>query len=101
MIVNNTGYISHEKVIKMIQDGKRFAIYKTNKGTEILVKEAFTDNIELYLPKYDRLPYKLLEGKRINNGTKVFNSKTDDISMLDVKGWNNGNQIMSYNEFNN
>lgn len=96
MIVKNNGYLKLENVLEL----KRFSIYKTNKQTHILIEDTGEERITLYLPKKDRLPYKLVEGKKICNGLKVFDSEINSISQIDISKWNNGNQIMCYKEFN-
>lgn len=99
MIVTNIGYLNVEQVKELISSKAVFSIYKTNKNTEVLVKETTYKTEELYTHREDRLPYKLVENRRIVKCTQVFNSKTDDVTMLDVSKWNNGNQIMSYEPF--
>lgn len=100
LIVENNGYITLEKVKELIQKSIPFAIYKTHKNTNILVESNFLseETITLYQPKKDRLPWKLLEGKKIISGSKIFdsNSKLED---LNQSNWNNKNQIMSYKEY--
>lgn len=93
MIVENLGYLSLEDVLKI---EKQFSIYETHKKTHILVKECVDENIVLYYPKEDRLPYKEIEGKKICSGTKIFDSKINSIEELDISKWNGGKQIMSY-----
>jgi hypothetical protein len=101
MIVYNTGYLKKEDVIALHEKGVKFGIFKTYKGTCILVKYKYKIyNIEyLYLPQFDRLPYKVIEGKKITHGSLVFDSTQDDIDMLDTKDWNNENQIISYEDY--
>jgi hypothetical protein len=101
MIVYNTGYLKKEAVIALHENGLKFGIYKTYKGTSILVKTKYEINKResLYLPQSDRLPYKVIEGKKITHGNLVFDSTIDDINMLDTKDWNNGNQIISYEDY--
>jgi hypothetical protein len=98
MIVQNNGYLKQKQVIDLLKSGICFAIYKTHKNTNILVKGANCDNIDLYYPKKDRLPWKTVEGKKVISGTKIFdsNSKIED---LDTTYWNNKTQIMSYEEY--
>ncbi len=98
MIVEQVGYLKLDKVIELTQKGVRFCIYKTHKNTNIIIINPWRYNsITIYYPKKDRLPYKLVEGKKIISGEKVFDSesKTD---ILDTQMWNNGNQIMAYKE---
>lgn len=92
MVVENLGYLKLDDVLKL----EHFSIYETNKKTHILIKNASSKQLFLYYPKYDRLPYKVVEGKKICQCTKVFDSKTDSIDTIDTSKWNNGNQIMSY-----
>jgi hypothetical protein len=98
MIVQNKGYLKQQQVVELLNSGARFAIYKTHKNTNILVKGANCDNIHLYYPKKDRLPWKTIEGKKVISGTKIFDSNSR-IEDLDTSGWNNKNQIMSYEEY--
>ena len=102
MIVENKGYLSVEQVLNLLKRGEHFCVYETNKKTHILVAEAEAeaDKICLYFPKYDRLPWKLLEGKKITNGTKVFDSIKNNIEELDTSKWNGGKQLMSYTPYN-
>ena len=97
MIVEQTGYLKLENIIDLLQNGVKFCIYKTHKNTNILVTQPFGygNSVSLFYPKKDRLPYKLVQGRRIIDGTKIFDSesKTD---IFDNINWNNGNQIMSY-----
>ena len=95
MIVVNNGYMNLESVLLL----DHFSIYETHKKTHILVKNTSEENIYLCLPKEDRLPWKLVEGKKICSGTKVFDSKTEYLSNIDTTKWNGGKQIMTYEEF--
>jgi hypothetical protein len=99
MIVENAGYLNYDQVHKLREDKVNFCIYKTTKNTHILIIEPDTngDNITLYNVKKDRLPYKVVEGKKIISGVKIFDSKS--INGLETIGWNNGNQIMSYKSY--
>jgi hypothetical protein len=101
MIVYNTGYLKKTDVISLIGKGVKFGIYETHKKTNVLVKMCRKPekSIDLYLPQSDRLPYKVIEGKRIIGGDLVFDSTSDDIEGLETKDWNNGNQIMSYEDY--
>jgi hypothetical protein len=101
MIVYNTGYLKKPDVISLLEKGVKFGIYKTYKGTYVLVKLwlDIPKRIELYLPQSDRLPWKVIEGKKITYGDLVFNSTTNPIEDLTTDGWNNGNQIMSYEDY--
>ncbi len=96
MIVENLGYYNKEQVLKMLADKEVFGIYKTNKNTEILVKEKVSVEVNLYYPKVDRMPYKSVEGRKIARGKIVFNSKHNTV--IDFSNWNNQNQIMAYKE---
>ena|SRR3972149_4981603 len=96
MIVRNTGYLKLDDVLTL----ENFSIYRTQKNTDVLVRNAFDDKLYLCLPKFDRLPWKTVEGKKICNGlTKIFDSKKNSKDDIDTSTWNNGNQIMSYEEF--
>lgn len=104
MIVNNTGYIKLDQVLEMVKNKEQFYIYETKKGTHVLLKNiksigVASDRIDLHNVKEDRLPWKIVEGKQITSGIKIFNSLTDDFTTVDTTKWNNGNQIMSYEEF--
>jgi len=91
-------YLKLQDVLDMIEKGKLFSIYETSKGTNILVTYTSRDRkFKVYYPKKDRLPYKVLEGKKLVNCTKrLFCSKVNTVSELDTSTWNNGEQIMSY-----
>ena len=95
MIVKQLGYLKIEDVLKL----GHFSIYETKKDTHILVKDTSAKLISLFYPKRDRLPWKGVEGKKVTVGTKIFDSKTDDRSLINQSKWNNGNQIMAYKEF--
>ncbi len=95
MIVNNIGYLNLNSVLEI----DHFSIYKTHKNTQILVKNTSVDILLLYFPKKDRLPWKLLEGKKICSGEKVFDSKTDSLIDIDITQWNGRNQIMAYEKY--
>jgi len=88
MIVINMGYLKIESVLEL----EHFSIYETNKKTHILVKDTSEDQLFLYFPKEDRLPYKILEGKKICRCKKVFDSKLHSLNNINVSRWNNGNQ---------
>ena len=93
MIVENNGYLTLADVLKL----DCFSIYETTKKTHILVinpEEGL--NGYFYFPKRDRQDYKLVEGKKITSGLRVFNSKTQPLSEIDITKWNGGKQIMSY-----
>jgi hypothetical protein len=106
MIVNNTGYINLEQVLEMAKNKEPFYLYETKKKTVVLLKHILsigtaTETLNFYMPKEDRLPWKLIEGKKITSGIKIFSSLTDDVNTIDTTKWNNGNQIMSYEEYSN
>lgn len=99
MIVKNNGYLSLEKVKALYDSNVRFAIYQTKKKTNILVMNIFgqyPSQSSFYYPQKDRLEFKIDEGKRITDGVKIFDSINNSIADIDMSGWNNGNQIMSY-----
>ncbi len=96
MTVVNNGYLKKEDVYKL---DKPFGIYFTNKKTYILLLEHIHIQVYLYQPDYGRVPYSNEEGKKICNGTLVYDSTKDNISKLENIKWNNGNQIMSYYPF--
>lgn len=103
MIVNNTGYLSFEQVKSLKENYKNFGIYRTHKDTMVLIKynsyQSPNDNsISIYALDESRYPYKILEGKHIASCYKVYDSK-EPLENIDLKGWNNGNQIMSYEEY--
>jgi hypothetical protein len=98
MIVQNNGYLKQNQVLELLNSGASFAIYKTHKNTNILVKGVNCDNIDLYYAKKDRLPWKTVEGKKVISGTKIFDSNSR-IEDLDTSGWNNKNQIICYEEY--
>lgn len=95
MIVENIGYLKLDSVLEL----EHFSIYETHKKTQILVKNTSAEKLFLYYPKEDRLPYKTIEGKKICSCQKVFDSKTNTLTNIDTTKWNNGNQIMSYEEY--
>ena len=95
MIVENIGYLRLESVLELEQ----FSIYETHKDTHVLVQNTSEEKIHLYFPKRDRLPWKIVEGRKICVGEKVFDSKKDSIFNIDTSKWNGENQIMSYKEF--
>ncbi len=101
MVVYNTGYLKKIDVEKLLQDNVKFAIYKTNKNTQVLVKYSYhlERRVSLYQPQHDRLPYKVVEGKKISYGELIFDSTVDSLDKLETSGWNNGNQIMSYEDY--
>lgn len=99
MIVDNLGYLNKEQVLEMFQKGERFSIYRTQKNTEILIKNAVEEDLHLYYPKEDRLPYKIAEGRKVARCKRIFNSKIDKIEFLNFDNWNNQNQIRAYEEF--
>lgn len=100
IFVRNIGYLNLVKIKNLIDNNLHFSIYKTYKNRDILVTDTFYEKVELYYPKYDRLPYKLVEGKSITGGELIFNSKKDEIENIDFTNWNNKNQIISYNQYN-
>jgi len=99
MIVENTGYIKLGQIEEMINDEKLFSIYKTRKDTMVLVKNSDKSELQLYYPKKDRLPWKILEGKKIGICTRVFTSLEDDFKLFDISTLNNNNQIISYKKY--
>lgn len=101
MIVYNTGYLKKNDVLSLIEKGVKFGIYKTYKGTNVLVKvyDKVDTRIDLYLPQFDRLPYKVIEGKKITYGELIFDSTLNEAEDINFEGWNNGNQIMSYENY--
>ena len=106
MIVNNTGYIKLEQVLEMAKNKEPFYLYETKKKTVVLLRNTFsigtaTETLTFYTPREDRLPWKPIEWKKITSGIKIFSSLTDDINTIDTTKWNNGNQVMSYEEYSN
>ena len=101
MVVYNTGYLKKADVIALAEKGVKFGIYQTYKNTNVLVKIRFylPRRIELYQPQSNRLPYKLVDGKKITYGDLIFDSMMDNIELLDTTNWNNGNQIISYEDY--
>lgn len=97
MIVTQIGYLNVNKVVELIDDGKLFSIYRTQRGIDILVMNTRQDELHLYYPDRSRLPYKDVEGRKIAKGERVFTS--DEDKSLDTTHWNNGNQIMAYRGF--
>lgn len=98
MIVKNIGYLNLEAVLKI---EKPFSIYETHKKTHILVTEIRNEEkISLYYHKEDKLPWKIVEGKKICSGKKIFDSKIDSLDKIDTTKWNGGKQIMSYEQYN-
>lgn len=89
MIVSQIGYLKLSDVLKL----EHFSIYKTNRKTQILIKNTSVDKVSLYYPDRSRLPWKDVEGKKICSGEKIFDSKIND--ELEIK-----HQIMAYEEFN-
>ena len=100
MIVQRIGYLNKEQVSDLLRLGTLFAIYRTNKKTNVLVKGTKDQTIYLQYPKKDRLPWKTVEGKKIVTGVKIFDSDFTVLDKeMDMSGWNNGNQIMAYEEY--
>lgn len=97
MIVENTGYISVEQIKALAEQKKSFGIYKTKKGTLVLLNCKYIDDaVNLCRPKLDRLPWKYVNGRKIADGKLVFDSNKDDITTFDFSQANMGNQVMSY-----
>jgi hypothetical protein len=98
MIVRQEGYLKYNDVLSLINKKTGFAIYKTHKGTAVLVEQPWFGykKPQLFYPQ-DRYPYKLEEGKKIVICNEmIFNSTVNKIEDLDTKEWNNSEQIMSY-----
>lgn len=99
MIVENIGYLKKDQVAKMAQDNILFGIYKTHKNTFVLYIGHDYKTIGLSYPKKDRLPWKLVEGKKIVHGELVFSSAKDNFENHDCSKWNNGTQIIAYKDY--
>lgn len=99
MIVSRLGYYKIPDILKLINSKQLFGIYETHKNTCVLVFDQISPSVVLYYPKYDRLPYKDVEGKKIVRGKLIFNSKTDDWGGFNIQQLNNSNQIMAYESF--
>ena len=70
--------------------GTEFSFYKTHKNTVIIVLgSSHRFGNVLYYPKYNRLPWKVTEGKKIVSIKEKLNS-------VDISEWNNKEQIMVY-----
>jgi hypothetical protein len=95
MIVEQIGYIKTDNISNMLTNGEKFCLYKTHKNTCILIKDTDEINVYLYYPKKDRLPWKIIEGKKIIHGERIFSSDNKD-NVLDNSLWNNCNQVMVY-----
>lgn len=105
MIVSNLGYKKIDFLKDLVENGRSFSIHNTHKGTQIAF---LTDNFSklrenaIYQPKKDRLPWKVTEGKRIVTiEEKIFDSTENSLEELNTEKWNNGNQILCYEEFKN
>jgi len=94
------GYKKLEYVLELIKQKKKFGIYTTHKNTQIIILDTIESQLEMYQPKYDRLPWKILEGKRIATCKLIFNSEIDEVSKIDTSKWNNKNQILIYEPYN-
>lgn len=94
------GYKRLEYVLELIKQNKKFGIYVTHKNTEIIILDTIDQQLEMHQVKFDRLPWKILEGKRIATCKLKFNSEIDDASKIDVSKWNNKNQILIYEPYN-
>ena len=92
LVVRNIGYLKLSDVLLL----KDFSIYETSKKTHILIKDTHQENLSLYQPEHGRLEYKIVEGKKICRCTKIFDSNKDLIDTINTIGWNNGNQIRTY-----
>lgn len=97
MIVSQIGYLKLNDVLKLKNEGNLFSIYKTNKNTLVLVMNTESNCISLNYPKKDRLPWKLIEGKKITYGVKIYTST--EIKNINTIGWNNNEQIMAYEQY--
>jgi len=97
MIVRQVGYLKLKDVQLLKANGDLFSLYKTNKNTTLLVFDTTEKYLHLYYPKQDRLPWKLLEGKKITNAEQIYCST--ESSEISTVGWNNNEQIMTYKEF--
>ena len=95
MIVERIGYLKLDDVLRL----EHFSIYETHKGTNILIENTSYDVRYICYPKEDRLPWKILDGKKICNCVKIFDSKVNTVSEIDTTKWNGNNQIMSYREY--
>jgi len=93
MIVEQIGYLTSEDVLDLIKENKLFNVYKTHKGTHIIVLNTEDNILHLSYPKKDRLPWKIIEGKKIVKCKKVL--KSDYLARI----WENNEQIMTYKEF--
>lgn len=95
MIVENIGYISIDNLINYTH----FSIFETHKNTHIIVLNTSENSLVLHHPKKDRLPWKLVEGKKICSCKKVFDSKIDNLNNINKSMLNNGNQIIVYQQY--
>ena len=95
MIVVRIGYLKLDDVLKL----EHYSIYETHKKTNILIQNTSCDVRYICYPKKDRLPWKILDGKKICNCVKIFDSKINNISEINTTKWNGGNQIMLYRAF--
>lgn len=90
MIVKQIGYFKESDVNELRQKGTEFSFYKTHKNTVIIVLgSSHRFGNVLYYPKYNRLPWKVTEGKKIVSIKEKLNS-------VDISEWNNKEQIMVY-----
>lgn len=105
MIVSNLGYKKIDFLRDLIKNGRSFSIHNTHKNTQILFLTSGCCKLNesaIYQPKKDRLPWKVTEGKRIVTiKEKVFDSTENLLEELNTEKWNNGNQILCYEEFKN
>lgn len=87
---------------ELINNKIDFKIYNTSKGTQILILDNYEYRGTVFYPKYDKLPWKIEEGKKINTCIEVvFSSGKNSIEELNTEKWNNGNQIMCYENYYN
>lgn len=94
MIVEQVGYLKLKDLKELKTQEKLYSLYKTHKNTIILILSTKEKNLSLFYPKRDRLPYKILEGKKIVTCELIYCS--NDNTKIVTTGWNNNEQIMAY-----
>jgi hypothetical protein len=76
MIVRNCGY-------KALKDLDIKDLYYTSRKTYVAVEKGESHKMTLYLPRYDKLEWKLTEGKRICEVEKVIDM-TENVNQVIV-----------------
>lgn len=88
--------MTKEQVLELVLWKSKFGIYKTQKGTQVLVINPSEKLPHLYTIDKSRDEWKSVEDKKIARCVELLFDQDSNPETLDTSGWNGGKQIITY-----